>query len=64
MMHDMVQSFFEGDIVKSRELQFKLNPLVKALFSEVNPIPVKMATQYDRHQRGPSASSSHRDERG
>lgn len=43
MTHDMVQSFFDGDIVKARELQFKLNPLIKALFSEVNPIPVKTA---------------------
>ncbi len=41
--HDMVVSFLEGDIEKSRELQFKLNPLISALFSEVNPIPVKTA---------------------
>lgn len=43
MIHDMVDSFFSGNIAKSRELQFKLNPLVKALFTEVNPIPIKMA---------------------
>ncbi len=41
--HDMVASFLAGDITKSREIQFKLNPLVKALFSEVNPIPIKTA---------------------
>ena len=43
MMHDLVDQYFAGNITKSRELQFKLNPLVKALFTEVNPIPVKMA---------------------
>ena len=43
MTHDMVMSFLEGDIERARELQFKLNPLVNALFSEVNPIPVKTA---------------------
>jgi 4-hydroxy-tetrahydrodipicolinate synthase len=43
MMHDMVEAYLDGNVVKSRELQFKLNPLVKALFSEVNPTPIKMA---------------------
>jgi len=42
-IHDMVIKFLEGDIIGSRELQFKLNPLVEALFIEVNPIPVKTA---------------------
>lgn len=43
MTHDMVQSFLDGDTDKARELQFTLNPLVGALFLEVNPIPVKTA---------------------
>ncbi len=33
--------FFNGDIAGSAELQCRLIPLIKALFSEVNPIPVK-----------------------
>ncbi|MBZ4666059.1 4-hydroxy-tetrahydrodipicolinate synthase [Mahella sp.] len=41
--HDMVVKFLNGDIEGSRQLQFKLNPLVEALFIEVNPIPVKTA---------------------
>jgi len=41
--HDMVLKFLQGDIKGSYELQFKLNPLVDALFLEVNPIPVKAA---------------------
>jgi len=43
MTHDMVMAYLNGDVAKARELQFKLNPLVKALFSEVNPTPVKKA---------------------
>jgi dihydrodipicolinate synthase/N-acetylneuraminate lyase len=34
---------FAGDIKGSAELQFKYFPLIKALFCEVNPIPVKAA---------------------
>ncbi len=41
--HDMVAAFMEGDIVKARQMQLKALPLVDALFSEVNPIPVKAA---------------------
>lgn len=41
--HEMVVKFLTGDIEGSRKLQFKLNPLVEALFLEVNPIPVKTA---------------------
>lgn len=41
--HDICAKFFEGDIEGSRELQLKALPLVNALFSEVNPIPVKKA---------------------
>ena len=41
--HDMCYRFFEGDIIGARKLQLNLLPLVNALFSEVNPIPVKAA---------------------
>ena len=41
--HDMVASYLEGDVAKSCELQLKYFDLVKALFCEVNPIPVKKA---------------------
>lgn len=43
MTHDMVVSYLNGDNKKALELQIKLNSLVKALFSEVSPIPVKTA---------------------
>ena len=41
--HDMVASYLEGDVAKSCEMQLKYFDLVKALFCEVNPIPVKRA---------------------
>lgn len=41
--HDIVAKFLEGDVKGSCELQLKLFPLIKALFCEVNPIPVKTA---------------------
>lgn len=44
-MHDLCQSYFDGNVEKCREMQFKLNPLVDALFCEVNPIPVKCAAK-------------------
>ena len=43
--HDLCAKFFEGDIEGARELQLKAIDLCKALFCEVNPIPVKRATQ-------------------
>jgi len=39
----MCHRFFEGDLNGALELQLKYTPLIKALFSEVNPIPVKAA---------------------
>ena len=41
--HDMVMEFLNGHIEKAKELQLKYIPLIKVLFSEVNPIPVKEA---------------------
>ena len=42
-VHDMCEAFFRGDIQTARRLQFEALPLIDALFSEVNPIPVKKA---------------------
>lgn len=39
--HNLVYEFLSGNISKSQEMQQKALPLIKALFSEVNPIPVK-----------------------
>ena len=40
---EMVEKAFAGDYAGAAELQCKLLPLINALFSEVNPIPVKAA---------------------
>ena len=41
--HDICAKYLAGDIKGSRDMQLKALPLVDALFSEVNPIPVKKA---------------------
>jgi len=41
--HNLVVSFLDGNIEKSRRLQLYLYDLIKALFIETNPIPVKTA---------------------
>lgn len=41
--HDMADAYLNGDIEKGRQLQLRYFALIKALFSEVNPIPVKKA---------------------
>lgn len=43
--HDICQFYLEGKIKESLQLQMRALPLIHALFSEVNPIPVKKAVQ-------------------
>lgn len=40
---EICNRFFSGDIAGAAKLQLELLPLINALFSEVNPIPVKSA---------------------
>ncbi|MEI3152882.1 MAG: 4-hydroxy-tetrahydrodipicolinate synthase [Eubacteriales bacterium] len=40
---DMTGAFLSGDAQRARKIQISLLPLISALFSEVNPIPVKTA---------------------
>jgi 4-hydroxy-tetrahydrodipicolinate synthase len=51
--HDICAKYFAGDVKGSAALQLKALPLVDALFSEVNPIPVKKAMQLMGHEVGP-----------
>lgn len=55
--HDIVAKYLDGDVKGSVELQLKYLPLIKALFCEVNPIPVKKAIELmgfsDNALRGP-----------
>lgn len=41
--HNMVQNFLDSNVNIAAQMQLDAIPLVKALFSEVNPIPVKAA---------------------
>ena len=42
-MADLTQACLKGDWQKGRELQFRLIPLIRAVFLETNPIPSKAA---------------------
>ena len=41
--HELCAKWFAGDYEGARQIQIKTLPLIKALFAEVNPIPVKEA---------------------
>lgn len=42
-MSQLTRACFEGDWEKGRSIQFQLIPLIRSLFIETNPIPVKTA---------------------
>jgi len=42
----MVDAMLKGDLDKARSLHYQLAPLVRAMFLETNPIPVKTAHKY------------------
>ena len=44
-MHRLAEAWFEGEIGAARAVQLEILPLVRHLFAEVNPIPVKAALQ-------------------
>jgi len=41
--HELVQAALAGNFARARELHYKMLPLMRALFLETNPIPVKYA---------------------
>lgn len=45
LMHEMCAAALKGDLLKARELNFRLLGLNRQLFCEANPIPVKWACQ-------------------
>ena len=51
--HDMVMNYLNGNHKEALEMQLKALPLVDALFSEVNPIPVKAAMNLMGWKVGP-----------
>jgi len=42
-MHNMVMAYLKGDLETSRKLQLGILPLVRVLFSDINPMVVKAA---------------------
>jgi 4-hydroxy-tetrahydrodipicolinate synthase len=42
-MHEMITSYLKGDTKKSLKLQLDMLALIRALFIEVSPVPVKAA---------------------
>lgn len=42
---EMTSAFLSGDLKKAAKMQLEMLPFVRAMFSEVNPIPVKKAMQ-------------------
>ena len=53
-MHDICQKFFDGDIEGSMKEQLRAIELYDAIFSEVNPIPVKTALNLMGKNAGPA----------
>ncbi|MBV8362575.1 MAG: 4-hydroxy-tetrahydrodipicolinate synthase [Deltaproteobacteria bacterium] len=47
-MHEMAAAALAGDFERARTIHFKLLPLIRALFQETNPIPVKQACAFMR----------------
>lgn len=57
LVHEMCHTYLDGNVERAREIQIAGQPLIQALFSEVNPIPVKEALSQmgllDLHYRMP-----------
>ncbi len=51
--HAICQLYFDGKVKESAQLQLELLPLIHALFSDVNPIPVKEALNLMGYAAGP-----------
>jgi len=50
--HDICQLFFDGKVEESAKLQLQYLDLINALFSDVNPIPVKQAMNFMGYNAG------------
>jgi 4-hydroxy-tetrahydrodipicolinate synthase len=52
MVSDMTHYMLNGELVKAREIHYRLLPLFKSLFVETNPIPVKTAMRMMKRPSG------------
>lgn len=46
VMHEMTENCLAGNFAAARAMQLRYLPLMRSLFSDVNPIPVKEAMNY------------------
>lgn len=53
LTHQMVRAYLDGNVAEATRLQVYLVPLIKAIFMDVNPIPVKAAMNLMGMQVGP-----------
>lgn len=53
VVHDICQNYFDGNTAEAARLQIAYTDLIDALFSEVNPIPVKTAMRRLGYDAGP-----------
>lgn len=51
--HELCAAYLAGDTRRALQMQLDINPLVSALFSDVNPIPVKTALNLMGKPAGP-----------
>lgn len=51
-VHDLCYSYFDGNLEKAKNIQFKFLDLIKSLFIEVNPIPIKEAMNILKYDVG------------
>jgi len=52
-MMSLTDAMLRGDLEKAREVHFQIAPLIRAMFLETNPIPVKTACQMMGMAAGP-----------
>ena len=45
LVHEMCRAYLDGDVARATRIQVEGQPLISALFGEVNPIPVKKAME-------------------
>jgi 4-hydroxy-tetrahydrodipicolinate synthase len=45
-MHDLAAAALAGDFKRAREIHYRMLPLIRSLFVETNPIPVKQALAF------------------
>ncbi len=51
--HNLCKNFFDGDTLSAAKAQIKYTGLIKALFSDVNPVPIKTAMNIAGMEVGP-----------